>query len=243
MSPPLYRTKYEILRCILLNVVILVLGHFINRHLQGLVPVQSLMGTILMMISASFLIWSFFLRVTLFFEDHLVFYYPLRLLFREKTFAYDDIASVTYGEYLGDNLALAALFEVSDASANFQTAVDDPNFFPHLTFRMKNGYKKLCSVRFWRKKNVVKKYYLLRFLKQKDVRIEGFEAGNNDWADCTVAKVEMIFGTGEKHIRRKRGDESEKNNLSGNSDKDNLIEFFMFLGLMVLIIIVVLCLS
>lgn len=243
MSHPLYRTQYEILRCILLNVVILLLGHFISRHLQGFVPEQSLMETILMMIFASFLIWSFFLRVTLFYEDHLVFFYPLRLLFRKKTFAYDDIVSVTYGEYLGDNLVLAALFEVSEASANFQTTSNDPDFFPHLTFLMKKGFKKLCSVRFWDKHKVIKMYYLLRFLKQKGVRIEGFDVKNNDLADCKVAKIEMIFGTGEKHIRRKRVGKVQKDNSSGKFDKDNLIEFFMFLGLMALIFIAVLCFS
>ncbi len=198
---PLYTSHYEIQRCLIMNHLIilgeLILSGIVSVPFPELFPDGSLKGVLYFIIASSIVLWSCCLRVIYFYENHLVLYYPLRPFARERTFTYDEISSVVFFNDYG----------------RFSEK--------HLLLHLRSGIKRSCSIEFCDTKKAHKVPYLLRFLKQKGIRIEGHNVMDNDIADCTEARIEMIFGSGKKHIRRIRERESKED------DKIFLI-FFIF---------------
>lgn len=178
---PLYTSQYEIYRCFCLTFLLffgeLLLGGLASIPFPNLYPDDSLRPLYYVILVSCILLWSFCWRVTCFYEDRIVLYYPLRLFSRRRTFTYDEISSIVF--YDGDSMYSER----------------------HLLLRMEGGIKRSCSIDYNRKSSL-KVLLLLRFLKRKGVRIEGYNVRNNDLDDCTEARIEMVFGTGEKHIRR-----------------------------------------
>lgn len=179
---PLYTSHYEIHRCLLISYLI-ALGEAILFCIAAMLfpklfPEDTLWGLAGVILVSTVLLWVCCLRVTYFYEDHFVLFYPLRLFSRKRSFTYDEISSVVF--YSGEG--------------RFSEQ--------HLLFLMKNGLKRSCSIEYWSNRQAHKIVYLLRFLKQKGIRIEGHNVQDNDLGDCTEARIEMVFGTGEKHIRR-----------------------------------------
>jgi len=166
----------------------LIIGGFASYPFPAFFPDGSLINLVYVIIGSCLILWFCCLRVTCFYEDHLVLYYPLRLFARRRIFTYEEIASVVF--YNG--------------SSRYSER--------HLLLHLKNGMKRSCSMGYWNLKKARRVFFLLRFLKQKGVRIEGHNVRYNDLADCTEARVEMVFGTGEKYIRRVYHKDSKEDN-------------------------------
>lgn len=212
-EPPLYTSHYETHRCLMLNYIVilgeLILGGIASYPFPELFPDGSLKNVFYLIIASSIVLWVCCLRVIYFYEDHLVLYYPLRPFARKRSFTYEEISSVVF----------------CDGDSRYNEK--------HLLLRMKSGIKRSCSIEFSSSKRGRKVPLLLRFLKRKGLRIEGHNVRHNDLDDCTEARIERVFGTGEKHIRRLYKRDTKEDN------KVFLIFFILLLLFYVLLFVVI----